>query len=273
MAEEYRALYPLKYYRDHISQDFRTDGRQFLDFRPIIINTRSISTADGSAIVKIGKTTVVCGIKAELCRPKPHTSNEGFLVSNLELPPSCSPKFRSGPPSNQVQILRKLIADIIESSRCVDLKELCILKGKLAWCLYVDFTCLDYDGCVVDACLIALTACLKTVTLPHVDYDPALDIKQVNLEHRIPITVHCSLVATTFAIYDDKIILVDPSIEEEDLGSGTVTIVVKEDELCCVHKPGGTPLSEEDLLKLIEKSKKRGSSVRELINAAVKNTT
>jgi exosome complex component RRP43 len=46
------------------SQDVRPDGRGLQKFRPVSINVGSIRTAEGSAIVKIGNTTVVCGIKA-----------------------------------------------------------------------------------------------------------------------------------------------------------------------------------------------------------------
>lgn len=59
-----RTLHPVKYYRDYLSHGVRPDGRGFDKFRPIILNLGSIDTADGSAIAKIGQTTVVCGIKA-----------------------------------------------------------------------------------------------------------------------------------------------------------------------------------------------------------------
>ena len=42
----------------------RPDGRSLRKFRPVSVNVGSIKTADGSAIVKIGNTVVVCGIKA-----------------------------------------------------------------------------------------------------------------------------------------------------------------------------------------------------------------
>lgn len=60
----FRSLHPLKYYRDYYSHDIRPDGREFSDFRPVIVNVGSIKTADGSAIAKVGKTTVICGVKA-----------------------------------------------------------------------------------------------------------------------------------------------------------------------------------------------------------------
>lgn len=77
------------------------------------------------------------------------------------MPPLCSPNFRPGPPSDAAQIATKFVADIIKNSQCIDLKDLCITKEKLVWCLYADIICLDYDGSLIDACLLALLAALK----------------------------------------------------------------------------------------------------------------
>lgn len=39
----------------------------------------SIGTADGSALVRLGDTTVVCGVKAEIALPELDEPNQGFL--------------------------------------------------------------------------------------------------------------------------------------------------------------------------------------------------
>lgn len=58
----------------------RPDGRSSLtSFRPVSISPGSITTTEGSAIVKQGDTIVACGIKAELTKPKTETPNEGKL--------------------------------------------------------------------------------------------------------------------------------------------------------------------------------------------------
>lgn len=80
----------------------------------------------------------------------------------MELSPLCSPKFRPGPPSDQAQVTSRLVADIIENSKCFDLTDLCIHPDKLVWVLYCDIICLNHDGALTDACVIALTAALKT---------------------------------------------------------------------------------------------------------------
>jgi exosome complex component RRP43 len=39
----------------------------------------SINTADGSALVRMGGTTIVCGVKAEIAEPDLENLDEGFL--------------------------------------------------------------------------------------------------------------------------------------------------------------------------------------------------
>lgn len=98
----------------------------------------------------------------ELTKPKIETPNRGYIVPNVELPPLCSPKFRPGPPSEQAQVISKLMDTILCNSAALDLTDLCICEGKLVWVLYCDMLCINYNGSVIDACTGALTAALKT---------------------------------------------------------------------------------------------------------------
>lgn len=53
----------MKYFNDYINRNVRPDGRKFEDQRNIKLNVNAIKSADASAVVKCGNTTVVCGIK------------------------------------------------------------------------------------------------------------------------------------------------------------------------------------------------------------------
>lgn len=267
MAKQYRSLHPTKFYRDYLSNGIRPDGREFNKFRPVVINSGSIATADGSAIAKVGDTTVICGIKLELCKPKAERPNEGFLIPNIELHPICSPRFRPGPPSDLAQINSKALYDILSDAKCINLTDLCIEPDKLVWCLYADIVCLDHNGCVLDASILALVAALKAVKIPIVKYDATLDHKDI-LDERVPLQLNCTFISTTYAIFEG-IILTDPTAEEESLCSGVLTVVVAGTELCTVLKPGGTPLKEEQLIKCIEQSMGQARLLEGLIKASV----
>ena len=43
----------------------------------------SVSTADGSALIRMGEKTMVCGIKAEIAEPDSARPNEGFISRSL----------------------------------------------------------------------------------------------------------------------------------------------------------------------------------------------
>uniref|UniRef100_A0A8C4QB90 Ribosomal RNA-processing protein 43 n=1 Tax=Eptatretus burgeri TaxID=7764 RepID=A0A8C4QB90_EPTBU len=142
-----RAAEPVAYYRRFLKENCRPDGRELGEVRITTLNIGSITSADGSALVKIGNTTVVCGVKG--------------VIPNVDLSPLCSARFRPGPPCEQAQVAGQFLADVITSSELVSLEDLCIQKGKLVWVLYCDLECLDYDGNVLDACSIALLAALR----------------------------------------------------------------------------------------------------------------
>ncbi|XP_026282225.1 exosome complex component RRP43 [Frankliniella occidentalis] len=267
MAAQYKTIHPVKYYRDFLAHDLRPDGRSPDKTRNVTVNVNSISTADGSSTVRIGNTTVICGIKAELGKPKPDEPECGFMVPNVELPPLCSPLFRPGPPSEEAQAMTCFVSQA--TSDMVDLKELCVSTDNLAWVLHIDMICLDYDGCVQDACLIALSAALRTVKLPKVEYDAETKLPSVSLDERADLHVKSSPVSTSFAVFDDEIILSDPTGEEENLSSAKLSVVTDGEVILSVHKPGGSALSETQLQDCISVAKDRANLVNELINVAL----
>ncbi|XP_053688386.1 exosome complex component RRP43-like [Sabethes cyaneus] len=267
----YKKIHPVKYYKDHIENNIRPDGREIGDLRPLAINFDSIKTADGSAIVKIGNTTVVCGIKAELAPPKATEPESGFLIPNIEISPLSSPKYRPGPPCEEAQVYTCSLADAILNSGCVNLKDLCITKEKLAWALYCDLICLDHDGCVFDASVVALVAALHTVKLPQLQHNADTDEREVlEGEDRVSLRLSSIPVTTSFAVFCGTIIA-DPTAEEEALATSTITITICDSTLSYINKSGGDPLEQQLLDQCIENAMKREKSVRSLIRKMMKS--
>uniref|UniRef100_A0A8C0YGX4 Ribosomal RNA-processing protein 43 n=1 Tax=Cyprinus carpio carpio TaxID=630221 RepID=A0A8C0YGX4_CYPCA len=233
----------------------------------------SVSTADGSALVKIGNTTVICGIKAELTTPPSDAPNRGYIVPNVDLPPLCSSKFRPGPPGEQAQAASQFIADVIESSDLINMEELCIEKSKLCWVLYCDIMCLDYDGNLLDACIIVLLAALKNAQLPEVTINKETDLAEADIQKKQPLKINRLPVGSSFAVFDDSIIIVDPTAEEESLSTALLTVVTdEEDRLCAVHKPGGTSLSGEKLQHCINRAITRNKEISKLVDKVTEST-
>jgi exosome complex component RRP43 len=81
-ASVFQRLHPLAYFERFLAEKVRPDGRGFDAWRDAFVNVGSISTADGSALVRLGQTTIVCGVKAEIAEPDLDRPEKGFLGSS-----------------------------------------------------------------------------------------------------------------------------------------------------------------------------------------------
>ena len=60
--DAYKKLYPAEFYKRFIDNNLRPDGRPFGGGRPVTIGVGAIESADASALVKIGSTSVLAGL-------------------------------------------------------------------------------------------------------------------------------------------------------------------------------------------------------------------
>ncbi|KAG0729969.1 Exosome complex component RRP43 [Chionoecetes opilio] len=262
----WRTFEPDSYYRTFLEHRKRPDGRGLANFRPINIKVGTVTTAEGSATVRLGHTTVMCGIKAEIATPTLRHPDEGFIVPNVELYPCCSPMFKSGPPGEKAIGLSQFLRNVITSGEVLLPSDLCIAANKIAWCLYCDVVCLNYDGNLYDASLIALMAALQNVLLPEVSYDEESEKTTISPAKSLPLKLKRKPVSSTFTMHSDSIQLVDPTAEDEEQGSGEVTVVLLEDgSLCTIHKPGGHSIASDSLDTFIDLARKRVT----LVNSAI----
>ncbi|OLN96489.1 Exosome complex component rrp43 [Colletotrichum chlorophyti] len=116
----------------------RSNGRAPDEARIPNINTSSLTHANGSAVVRTGDTTVICGIRAETVlacdipnfptsanHAENRTSSElkdyDLLVPNIELATGCAPQFLPGvPPTTLAQTLSTRVYSLLHSSKLVD---------------------------------------------------------------------------------------------------------------------------------------------------------
>ena len=137
--------------RAHLSQSppTRPSGRTPTQSRPMNLNIRSPTHTNGSSLVRIGSTTVVCGVRAEILPVteipsyrvnKPFTSPDqqpdstndeqeiwlhNLLVPNIELATGCSPLHPANTaPSVEAQSISQRLLSLLRSSRPVKLSDL-----------------------------------------------------------------------------------------------------------------------------------------------------
>lgn len=168
--ELYSKVHPKAFLYAHLERGQRPDGRPILTsestaesvFRKTILTHSNLSNCHASSLVRLGNTTMMCGIKAELCTPSTERPSQGYMVINVDLPALAHSSFKSGPPSDQASALSFLLQEVVLGSKILDLSSLCIQKGKSAWVLYADLACLNADGNLFDASVLALSLALRT---------------------------------------------------------------------------------------------------------------
>lgn len=130
----------------------RTNGRQPTQARPPAINTSSLSHAHGSAVVRTGDTTVICGVRGETLatsqvpnyRPPVSSTDAAaattnvdelrdydLLVPNIELATGCAPDFLPGvPPTTLAQTLSTRLYSLLHASGLLNVEDLRIYHDK-----------------------------------------------------------------------------------------------------------------------------------------------
>ncbi|TYK02487.1 exosome complex component RRP43 isoform X1 [Cucumis melo var. makuwa] len=157
-VDAFRRLFPIQFYERHLAESIRPDGRALGKARDTTIALGPVSSANGSALAKIGSTTMLAAIKMEVMTPSVESPDEGCIALDFHMPPVCSPIVRPGRPAEAAPVISKQLSDTISSSGMIDLRELSLVKGKAAWMAYLDIYCLDADGSLFDAALLSAAA-------------------------------------------------------------------------------------------------------------------
>jgi exosome complex component RRP43 len=235
-ADAFKRLYPEQYFARFIQEGVRPDGRPVGQARPTTIGLNALSSADGSALVKIGSTTALACIKLEVYNPQDGNEKEGNLQVNVELTPLCSPDYRPGRQPEAAQFISSRVNSLLQKCKVVDQRQLCILESRAAWMVNVDVFVLDANGSVLDAVLLAVVSALSDLSLP------AVSVTQDGNVARADSEPHDEGVATTTAkrlqllchpmylslgVYKDQMIA-DPTKEEEPLLSSSVQVALDE---------------------------------------------
>lgn len=265
----FEAALPNEHFKEVLRLNTRPDGRDLSEFRKMTVNVGSIETADGSSLVQMGHTMVVCGIKAELTRPPASHPLEGIIIPNVELPPLSASHFKPGPPSEQAQFASQLLDNILKTPDLIDLEKLCVFKDKLVWVLYCDLVCLSYDGNLNDAIIMALSAALGNTTIPVIEYDDSNGTVKYEKTPfpRKSLPINKRLVSSTFSQFESTHIITDPTLKEEQITAGEMTIVTDENGVMChLHRPGGFPLKEKVLNQCVKRAVENGKKLQALLN-------
>ncbi|POW08054.1 hypothetical protein PSTT_07807 [Puccinia striiformis] len=188
----------------------RADGRAALQARTSQSHSAGILVPWFNHLFDRKYLRSVC-YQARDATPESSKPNQGFIVPNIDLGPMCSPKYRSGPPNDESQILSSRLKDILTSSGFLSLDSLVIHPNKFVWVIYIDIV----------------------FKIPRVKFDQ--DRNQVILSDPskpdlIPLEIKDVLKAYSFAIFNQEKIWIDPTgFEEDTLCPGILHLIIDQD--------------------------------------------
>jgi exosome complex component RRP42 len=248
------------YIINNLKKEERVDGRGLWDYRQFNIKSDLISSAEGSADVSLGETRIITGLKYEIGQPFPDIPDEGVCTIMAELLPIASPLFERGPPDEQSIELARVVDRGIRHADCIQTKKLCIKENEAVYILFVDMYVINYGGNLIDAGGVSALTTLISAHLPEgkIEND-TLEwtgnyIKGDTLVNELPFVI-------TYGKIGD-ILFLDPSLPEELVCDGRLSISVTEDKITSIQKSGAATFSIDELKLLGEKSLKIGKKIR-----------
>lgn len=232
----------------------RADGRRFDEYREISIEKNVISKAEGSALVKLGSSQVMVGVKMQPGEPFPDSPNRGVIITNAELVPLASPTFEPGPP-NEVGIeLARLVDRGVRESKAVDLEKLCIIPGKQVWVIFIDVHILDDCGNIMDASSLGAIAALLTTRVP---------ASRFGLGEDYSLPINDVPIATTAIEFGD-VLMFDPDVDEESIANTKLTVISTADgSICGMQKSGPGMLTPEQAYRIVDIACQKAREIRE----------
>jgi len=246
----------------------RVDNRGLYDYRSISVSIGIIGKAEGSALVKLGGTQVIAGVKAELGSPYEDRPNEGALQVHAEFVPLASPSFEPGPPNEDAIEVARVIDRSLREPRAIELSKLIVQPGRLAWVIYDDVYVIDHDGNILDAGMIASMIALAVTKLPKLEISG--ESVKINREVKeTPLPLNTLVTTVTMGVLGD-ILVVDPSLEEESVLDTFISISVDEKgRIVGLQKKGLKSITPKTLDSAVEIALKKGEQVLSFIRKVI----
>jgi exosome complex RNA-binding protein Rrp42 (RNase PH superfamily) len=141
-------------------------------------------------------------------------------------------------------------------SSSFDLKQLCIVKGKHCWALYVDVLILESDGNTLDAAVMTARAALSSTKLPGVSVEEDAEAESIELssDPNDSKSIDCSNLPLTITLcqIDSTAYFVDPTKSEETCARAILTVAVNPSgTISFMHKSAGGSIEASILADMI----------------------
>ena len=253
--------------REMLKNGKRIDNRKLDEYREVSIEVGMISSAEGSARVKLGNTDIIAGVKMDIAKPYPDSPDEGVLSVGAELIPFASPEFETGPPGEQSIELARVVDRAIRESKMIDLEKLCVKEKEHVWMVYLDLEVLNDDGNLIDTACLAGVAALMNAKMPSIvmeEEKPVIDRDKKS--GKLPLR---GLAVNTTFVKIGSSIVADPGIVEINALDSRLTVGTIENKLCSMQKGGSVGFSVEEIEMIIDLAVEKGDELRKKLESLV----
>ncbi|NPA98125.1 MAG: exosome complex protein Rrp42 [Crenarchaeota archaeon] len=249
----------------------RIDGRKPEEYRKIQVWLNPVPKAEGSALVKLGDTTVMTGTKLEIGTPFSDRPDEGVLQVHAEFVPLASPSFEPGPPDENAIEAARVVDRCLREPRAVKLEDLVIIPGKKVWLVFNDIYLLDHDGNVIDASMLSTMLALNMAKIPKI---VSIEDDNVIIDKSIkerPLPINLNVVTVSIGILEGYMI-VDPTLEEEIVLDTKIVIGVDEKgRIVGIQKTGMEGIKPSQLDDIIELALKKAQELHAILREVLNN--
>jgi exosome complex component RRP42 len=256
-----------------VEENFRIDGREREDYRPMELETNIVAHAFGSARLRLANTDVLVAVKLEVDAPFPEKPREGKLEFFVDCSANATPDFEGRGGEDLAVEISNCLASAYKSPQVFDLTKLCILKGHKCWKIFVDILLLECGGNLYDAVSIAVKTALWDTRIPLVR---SVTVDGSNIDMDVSDELHdcqkldvsgAPIMVTVCKIGEQCI--VDPNVAEEQCSVGAVVIAVSRDKFSTVLQTGSGSLHPQTLLESLQMGQKVSHRISEALSEAL----
>eukprot|EP00811_Abedinium_folium_P003897 NODE_13585_length_1158_cov_1.906887.p1 GENE.NODE_13585_length_1158_cov_1.906887~~NODE_13585_length_1158_cov_1.906887.p1 ORF type:complete len:326 (+),score=110.09 NODE_13585_length_1158_cov_1.906887:135-980(+) len=264
----------------------RPDGREQHEGRRLRLRRSAVGCAHGSAMLRLGNSAAVAGIRAEVTEVPPEAvagQAQGHIAVAAEFSPLCSPSFRE---KHRTQsfcvVIAGTLSDILNNREVFDPAQLHIRKGELHWVLHLTVICLNYDGNAFDLCLLAALAALTNTQLPTLlDVsmpDAPRPLREVPDGTAGAVFPGCRIallslpMPASFVQLSRDFWVLDPSAAEEAQGRATVSLCLISDRWVVSHHGAGDASADQFLSYLMPAARARAPELACLFDGSDSET-
>jgi len=257
-----------------VEEDKRVDGRSRLDYRSGDLEVDCVSNSHGSLRLQLAESDIIISAKVDLGTPDEDTPDIGHITFLVDCSPTASPEFEGRGGDELSETICRILHSAYVKSGTIDLKSLCILKGKYCRVIGVDILVLQCGGNLLDVISMGVKICLGICEIPVVEglrYDMGIPVPVFTTDEfkfnyldvsKAPVVITLPRVGRYF--------VVDATLEEESCSKGKLAIAVSSDGMITnVDKLGKGCYQMRSIAASVQMAAKVGISLNKILDSKI----